>query len=137
MIGSSNSEIINFLVQDIIENSIDKGCIMMSDHAGEALEHTLKENVAKIYTAGKVKTYEKYCDVMLEGLFDAFYEAVKNIEMAEGSKSSSIRKFADFVKNHPEYKAGIDTPLPIYVSDYIAGMTDSFAVSCFNEIYKS
>jgi dGTPase len=110
---------------------------MMSDHAGEALEHTLKENVAKIYTAGKVKTYEKYCDVMLEGLFDAFYEAVKNIEMAEGSKSSSIRKFADFVKNHPEYKAGIDTPLPIYVSDYIAGMTDSFAVSCFNEIYKS
>ena len=136
-VGSSNSEIINFLVQDIIENSIDKGCIMMSDHAGDALEHTLKENVAKIYTAGKVKTDEKYCDVMLEGLFDAYYEAVKNLEKAEDSKSSSIRKFAEFVKNHPEYKAGIDTPLPIYVSDYIAGMTDSFAVSCFNEMYKS
>ena len=136
-IGSSNSEIINFLVQDVIENSMDKGCIMMSDHAGDALEHTLKENVAKIYTAGKVKTYEKYCDVMLEGLFDAFYEAVQNIEKAEDSKSSSIRQFAGFVKNHPEYKAGIDTPLPIYVSDYIAGMTDSFAVSCFNEMYKS
>ena len=116
---------------------MDKGCIMMSDHAGDALEHTLKENVAKIYTAGKVKTYEKYCDVMLEGLFDAFYEAVQNIEKAEDSKSSSIRQFAGFVKNHPEYKAGIDTPLPIYVSDYIAGMTDSFAVSCFNEMYKS
>ena len=136
-VGSSNSEIINFLVQDVIENSMDKGCIMMSDHAGDALEHTLKENVAKIYTAGKVKTYEKYCDVMLEGLFDAFYEAVQNIEKAEDSKSSSIRQFAGFVKNHPEYKAGIDTPLPIYVSDYIAGMTDSFAVSCFNEMYKS
>ena len=128
VIGNSNSEIINFLVQDIIENSMDKGCIMMSDHAGDALEHTLKENVAKIYTAGKVKTYEKYCDVMLEGLFDAYYEAVKNLEKAEDSKSASIRKFAEFVKNHPEYKAGIDTPLPIYVSDYIAGMTDSFAV---------
>ena len=136
-VGSSNSEIINFLVQDVIENSMDKGCIMMSDHAGDALEHTLKENVAKIYTAGKVKTYEKYCDVMLEGLFDAFYEAVQNLEKAEDSKSSSIRQFAGFVKNHPEYKAGIDTPLPIYVSDYIAGMTDSFAVSCFNEMYKS
>lgn len=135
--GSSNSEIINFLVQDIIENSIDKGCIMMSDHAGEALEHTLNENVAKIYTAGKVKTYEKYCDVMIEGLFDAFYEAVQNIDKAAESKSASIRKFAEFVSNHPEYKAGINTPLPIYVSDYIAGMTDSFAVSCFNEMYKS
>jgi dGTPase len=137
VMGSSNSEIINFLVQDIIENSMDKGYIMMSDHAGDALEHTLKENVAKIYTAGKVTTYEKYCDVMLEGLFDAFYEAVKNLEKAENSKSSSIRKFAEFVKDHPDYKAGIDTPLPIYVSDYIAGMTDSFAVSCFNEMYKS
>jgi len=137
VMGSSNSEIINFLVQDIIENSIDKGCIMMSDHAGDALEHTLNENVTRIYTAGKVKTYEKYCEVMLEGLFDAFYEAVQNIEKAEVSRSSSIRKFAEFVKSHPEYKAGADTPLPIYVSDYIAGMTDSFAVSCFNEMYKS
>lgn len=136
-VGSSNSEIINFLVQDIIENSMDKGCIMMSDHAGDALEHTLNENVSKIYRAQKVQTYEKYCDVMLEGLFDAFYQAVLNLEKAKVSKSSSIRKFAEFVTNHPEYKAGIDTPLPIYVSDYIAGMTDSFAVSCFNEMYKS
>ena len=137
VMGSSNSEIINFLVQDIIENSMDKGYIMMSDHAGDALEHTLNENVAKIYTAGRVKTYEKYCEVMLEGLFDAFYQAVQNIDKAAESKSSSIRKFAEFVNNHPDYKSGADTPLPIYVSDYIAGMTDSFAVSCFNEMYKS
>ena len=135
--GSSNSEIINFLVQDIIENSIDKNCIMMSDHAGDALEHTLKENVSKIYTATSVKTYEKYCDVMLEGLFDAFYQAVQNVDRAYDSESSAIRKFAEFVCNHPEYKAHENTPLPIYVSDYIAGMTDSFAVSSFNEIYKS
>ena len=31
-IGSSNSEIINFLVQDIIENSIDKDCIILPWH---------------------------------------------------------------------------------------------------------
>ncbi|MCQ2473127.1 MAG: dNTP triphosphohydrolase [Saccharofermentans sp.] len=135
--GSSNSEIINFLVQDIIENSMDKNSIMMSDHAGDALEHTLNENVSKIYTATSVKTYEKYCDVMLEGLFDAFYQAVQNIDRAYNSRSAAIRKFSEFVYNHPEYKANEDTPLPIYVSDYIAGMTDSFAVTCFNEIYKS
>ena len=137
VMGSSNSEIINFLVQDIIENSMDKGCIMMSDHAGEALEHTLNDNVKKIYTTQKVKTYEKYCDVMLEGLFDAFYEAVQNISKASESRSPAIRKFAEFVCNHPEFRANEKTPLPIYVSDYIAGMTDSFAVGCFNEIYKS
>ena len=137
VMGSSNSEIINFLVQDIIENSMDKGCIMMSYHAGDALEHTLNDNVKKIYTTSKVKTYEKYCDVMLEGLFDAFYEAVQNISKAADSKSPAIRKFAEFVYNHPEFRANENTPLPIYVSDYIAGMTDSFAVGCFNEIYKS
>ena len=137
VMGSSNSEIINFLVQDIIENSMDKGCIMMSDHAGDALEHTLKDNVDKIYTTQKVRTYEKYCDVMIEGLFDAFFEAVQNIGKAAESKSSAIRKFAEFVYNHPDFKAQLNTPLPIYVSDYISGMTDSFAVSCFNEIYKS
>ena len=135
--GSSNSAIINFLVCDIIENSMDKGCIMMSEHAADALEHTLNENVAKIYKATKVQIYEKYCDVVLEGLFDSFYQAVQNIDKAKESESSSIRKFAEFVCDHPEYKAGIDTPLPIYVSDYIAGMTDQFAVSNFNEIFKS
>ena len=137
VMGSSNSEIINFLVQDIIENSMDKGCIMMSDHAGEALEHTLNDNVVKIYTTSKVKTYEKYCDVMIEGLFDAFYEAIQSIGKAAESKSAAIRRFAEFVCNHPEFKANENTPLPVYVSDYIAGMTDSFAVGCFNEIYKS
>ena len=137
VMGSSNSEIINFLVQDIIENSIDKGYIMFSDHAVEALKHTLEDNVDKIYKSSKVTTYEAYCKVVLSGLFDAYYEAVQNIEKARESRSSSIRKFAEFVLEHPEYKAGADTPLPIYVTDYIAGMTDSFALSCFNEIFKS
>ncbi|MCR4688717.1 MAG: HD domain-containing protein [Saccharofermentans sp.] len=136
--GGSNSGIINYLVEDIVESSYDKDEIAMSDTAVRTLETVLRENVSKIYTAPKVKVYERYCDVMLEALFDAFYEAICNIDRARNSSNEAIRQFASFVDKHPERNKSLDEmPLAIYVSDYIAGMTDQYAVKCFNELFKS
>ena len=137
-LGGSNSQIINYLVEDLVESSYDKDEICMSDRAVRALEKVLDENVKKIYTANKVKVYEKYCDVMLEALFDSFYEAIRNIDRARESGNEVIREFAGFVDKHPERnKPESEMPLAIYVSDYLAGMTDQYAVKCFNELFKS
>ncbi len=137
-LGGSNSGIINYLVEDIVENSYDKDEIRMSDKALHSLEKVLNENVKKIYRANKVVVYEKYCDLMLESLFDSFYEAVRNIDKARQSNNEVIRQFASFVDSHPEKdKPESEMPLPIYVTDYIAGMTDQYAVKCFNELFKS
>lgn len=136
--GNSNSAIINYLVEDIVENSFDKDEIAISDRAVRALENALRNNVDKIYRSNKVVTYEKYCKVMLEGLFDAYYEAICNIDRAANSKTDAIRKFAEFVDTHPQKNAPeSEMPPAIFVSDYIAGMTDSYAMACFNELYKN
>ena len=126
-LGGSNSEIINYLVEDIIENSMDKDEIRISDRACKALKSVLITNVDSIYKSPKVKTYESYCDLIITSLYKEFYDAVQNIDQARNSKNEAIRQFAAFV----------EMPLPIFVSDYIAGMTDTYAIRCFNDLFKN
>ncbi len=133
VLGQSNSQVINTLVEDIINCSISKDEIRMSDTASDALAKFLNTNVVQIYKAPKVQVYEQTVDIMIRGLFDAFYNAASNIDMALDSKKEAIRKFAKFVISHPEPEC----PAAVKVTDYIAGMTDQFATDCFNELYKN
>ncbi len=133
VLGQNNSQVINTLVEDIINCSLSKDEIRMSDMAAEALQKFLTTNVKQIYQAPKVMVYEKTVEIMINGLFDAFYNATGNLESAFHSKKSSIRGFAKFALSHPEP----DCPDAVKVTDYIAGMTDQFATECFNELYKN
>ncbi|MBR6960748.1 MAG: HD domain-containing protein, partial [Clostridiales bacterium] len=133
VLGQNNSQVINTLVEDIINCSLSKDEIRMSDMAAEALQKFLTTNVKQIYQAPKVMVYEKTVEIMINGLFDAFYNATGNLESAFHSKKNSIRGFAKFALSHPEP----DCPDAVKVTDYIAGMTDQFATECFNELYKN
>ena len=65
-------------------------------------------------------------------------DAVYNIDQARNSKNEAVRQFVSFVDEHPEKdKPESEMPLPIFVSDYIAGMTDTYAIKCFNELFKN
>ena len=48
-LGNSNSEIINTLVFDIIENSYDQDSINLSHSKGQAMEELLNNNLRQIY----------------------------------------------------------------------------------------
>ena len=133
VLGTSNSQMINTLVEDVINNSMDRDEIRMSDTTADALQNFLNTNVSRIYRSGKVNTYEKTVEIMIEGLFDAFMAAMENPDQALESKKGSIRKFAKFAVNHPQQGC----PDAVKVTDYIAGMTDQFATDCFNELYKN
>lgn len=131
-LGKSNSETINVLVGDIIHSSFDKDAICISDGNFQAMNEFLKRNVNKIYQAPKIVTYEKTINIIIEGLFDAFMECSLDIEKAGSSENEVIRKFARFMKKHPEQ----DAVTAVKVADYIAGMTDNYAQTCFDMIYK-
>ena len=133
VLGQNNSQVINTLVEDIINCSLSKDEIRMSDTAGDALTQFLNTNVSQIYKAPKVEVYEKTVEIMINGLFDAFYNASLNLDSALDSKKPAIRKFAKFAVEHPEE----DCPPAVKVTDFIAGMTDQFATECFNELYKN
>lgn len=132
VLGSTNGEIINTLVCDIIENSYDKDCIGMSIEKGQALERLIKENTRLIYSAEKIKRYEKMADNVIQGLFKSLLEALKEPDRLENSDFKVFRSFYQFMDSigYPP-----DEPDAQKVADFIAGMTDNYAMTCFEEIY--
>lgn len=130
-LGKTNSQIINTLVGDLIHNSLDKDEIRLSDEAGQAMKELLEENVARIYRSEKINRYEMTVKNSIEGLFEALMAAMKDKEKAAASGNPVFEGMAKYAANYPVKDAG-DTQM---VVDYIAGMTDSFATSCYEKIY--
>jgi dGTPase len=104
----------------------------MSKENFEAMNEYLKANLNGIYLAPKIKTYEDMVKLQIEAIFNAFMESVDDIEKAEASNNEAIKSFAKFYMKHPEP----DCPPVRKVVDYIAGMTDTYANSCFDELYR-
>lgn len=131
-LGHSNGQIINALVCDVIENSYGKDCIQLSPAKGQALERLINENVRLIYKSDKITRYEKIAENTLEGLFENLLESLSDIEKLRSNENKVYRMFYNFIvdKNYDEKESNAQK-----VIDFIAGMTDSFAQSCFEEIY--
>lgn len=117
IIGSTNKEIVNTLIMDIINNSIDKPYLKMSDNVFEALKKLKKFNYENIYSKANTKEELTEYENMFESLFNHLLKDIK-----DNNTDSNIYKI--FIKNKNEkYKQ--NTPERIVI-DYIAGMTDDF-----------
>ena len=125
-------EIINSLVMDIISNSIDKDQIMLSKEKGMAMQNLLQENMSKIYKSEKIKEYEKMAKNIVEGLFNALVAAIEDIEKL---RSSEIKVYKNLYNYLVERDYGDNERNAQKVVDFIAGMTDSYAQKCYEEIY--
>ncbi|MBR5425714.1 MAG: HD domain-containing protein [Clostridiales bacterium] len=130
-LGTNNSQIINTLVSDLIHNSLDKDEIRLSDEAGQAMKELLEENVARIYRSEKIRRYENSVKNSLEGLFEALMGAMSDREKTARSTNPVFRGLMEFVSEYPDKNASNVQ----MVVDYIAGMTDSFATTCYENIY--
>ena len=132
VLGYTNGEIINTLVYDLIENSYEKDCIQLSKEKGEALERLINENVRLIYNADRIKRYEKTAKKVIEGLFFSLLSALEDVEKLKASDLRVYRMFSDFIE---DTGYGISESDEQKVIDFVAGMTDNFALGCFEEIY--
>ncbi len=131
-LGRTNGQIINTLVTDIITNSRNQDAIILSRERGESMEELLNENVDRIYKSDKIKRYEKMVQNVIEGLFDALCQALGDPEKLASSNNRVYRSFHQYLveRKYPE-----SLPNPQKAVDYIAGMSDSFATKCFEDIY--
>ncbi len=131
-LGNTNGEIINTLVCDMVENSYNRDCIQLSPEKGQALEKLINENVRLIYKADKITRYEKIAENTLEGLFDSLLNSLTDFERLQTNENKVYRMFYNFIADKAYDKSESDAQKVI---DFIAGMTDQFAQSCFEEIY--
>lgn len=134
-IGISNSEIINNVIVNIIENSYGKPYIKLDEDCFNALSTAKKQNYELIYLADD--TLSKNEDIKF--MFEDLYNKLKNDIKTGRTDSPVFTHHIDFIeKNHYAKKRVVryrdESPDDIVV-DYIASMTDDYFIELFNYIF--
>lgn len=115
-LGQTHGERINTMITDVVRSSAGRPQVAMSESTA-ALTETLRQFMfEKVYLGSVAKTEEIKAEHMLEMLFDLF---TKQPHMMGDDAERRIETFG----------------LKVTVTDYIAGMTDRYAVALFRDIY--
>lgn len=118
VIGSTNKEIINSIIMDIIKESMGKPYIKMSEEVFNALLMLKKFNYDHIYAFSLTKEERQYYKQGMEKIFKKYLQDIE-----QENKDSIIYKL--FLKDMDENYIK-NTNNKRIVIDFIAGMTDDF-----------
>lgn len=118
VLGGSCRERLDTMVHDVIINSMDRPEICMSEPVDRAMHDLRRFMFENVYLNPKAKGEEDKAVHMIEQLFDYY---VKHPELLPEQYLESI--------SEP------DNSRERVVCDYIAGMTDSYAVKKFEEFF--
>ncbi len=133
-IGTVNSEIINNLVVNIIENSYGKPYIKMDSKHFQAVKTYKRENYAMIYEnePGRA-TLERIAKPMMTEIYEQLLE-----DLRQGQKNSPIFKHHIDYVNQSHYPRSVpyeqSEPNQIVV-DYIASMTDDYLIDLHHFLF--
>lgn len=129
--GNTNSEIINNLSVNIIQNSYGKNYLQMDKEVYEALKWGKKENYELIYEDSKVtKDYEKNIKPMLFGIYNKFLKDLKN----KNTNSLIYRHHIKYVEHFSKFRYKDEDPNDIVV-DFIASMTDDYFIDLHEYLF--
>lgn len=137
-IGESNGEIINTLTLDLINNSKDRDCIGFSDDKFALISQLRTFNYERIYHNQQMRQRKETIDKCIRDLFDYFrrlferygfdYEAYS----AEGKQTAF--NFAKYMRSMKKVYREEPAMVDDIIADYIAGMTDSFALDVMEDV---
>jgi len=140
VLGSTNGEIINTLVEDMISTSEKEGCIAFSEDVFEAVKVMKDFNYKHIYLSPMLEGYEKYFRRLINLIYEYLSELLdrngfeREPYLKEGNMLSA--GFYNFIVEKKESYIEHDGNLDRIVFDYISGMSDNFCIDCGNEILK-
>lgn len=134
IIGTVNSEIINNLVVNIIENSYGHPYIKLDEEHFKAVQSYKKENYAMIYAnePGRAILFR-----VVKPMMEEIYEQLLEDLIQDNQNSPILRHHVDYV-NHTRYprevRYGKGEPNEI-VMDYIASMTDDYLIDLHRYLF--
>ena len=104
------------MITSIIENSMDRPFLKMGDEVGDASDALRKFMFEHVYTNNIAKSEETRVPIIIDMLFEHYKKHFDELP-------------AQYAANREEDGE------EVCIADYIAGMTDKFAVNKFEEIY--
>lgn len=126
ILGTTNSDIINTIVLDIVKNSYDKPYITMSKEIFDAIKELKSFNYENIYNKANTKEQIEYYEKQFRFLFNTY-----------------LKHLNDNIKEEKIFKVFINEMDKLYletnsteriVIDYIAGMTDDYLNAEYNRL---
>ncbi|MGB9858094.1 MAG: deoxyguanosinetriphosphate triphosphohydrolase, partial [Dictyoglomaceae bacterium] len=112
ILGRTHRERINTMVQNVVYNSINSCQLKFDPVILDAMEELRKFLYEVLYINPQVKSENQRVELLLTGLFEYFYKNPHKIPFPF-SKEEKV----------------------VGIIDYIAGMTDRYAIELFEEIY--
>lgn len=116
VLGYTHKERINTMIKDVIQESMGKDCIYMSKRVKKATDDLRSFMFEKVYIGSKAKTEEKKTDNIIKTLYN-YYKKNPNELPSESLKMLE--------------KGNVDR----LVCDYIAGMSDIYAINTFTKLF--
>lgn len=129
VLGKSNKEIVNSIVTDVINNSLGKNYIKLSNEVFEAIKNLKDFNYKNIYYKAYTEEEKRNLKVMLNTLYNAYINDLNNNNEQSNIIKSYLANMSDEYKNNNSKER--------IVIDYIAGMTDDYTLKEYNKILKS
>ncbi|MDD2352572.1 MAG: HD domain-containing protein [Atribacterota bacterium] len=129
-LGDNNSDIIDTLVRDVIEQSYEKNEIMYSKDIAECVFLLKTFNFKHIYENKALKKEREKIRKAFFSLFDYFVNAIK-----EGKKESIVYREWIFNRGEDQGKEYLNTYSPEeVVVDYLASMTDRYFLNAYENL---
>ena len=128
ILGTKNSSIVNTITLDIIENSIGKNYIKMSNKVFNALKTLINFNYENIYLKANTDEERSMMYYMFEKLFDLYYN---HIELKKINEDIYTLFLNDMNNNYLENSTSARK-----VIDYMSGMTDDFFLRQYKKYFK-
>lgn len=116
ILGVTSDARINTMVLDIVKTSLGKNIISMSEEVYKAMWDLRQFMFDRVYLAARAKTEEVKAGSIIKWLYYYFME--NTLELPEEFKKQLIKMGSDRV-----------------ICDYIAGMTDRYAINKFEELF--
>ena len=127
ILGTTNREIVNTIIKDIIINSKDKNYIMLSKDIYNAIEDLKKFNYQNIYNKALSNSKKEEIKKMFFVLFKNYLN-----DLETKNKDSII--YRSYLQNmSAEYQNNSNVRIVI---DYLSGMTDEYLITQYNNINK-
>ncbi|MGI6466557.1 MAG: deoxyguanosinetriphosphate triphosphohydrolase family protein [Sphaerochaetaceae bacterium] len=139
-LGKTNAEIINTLVNDLIDNSTPNKGIAFSDEIFASVVEMKEFNYKNIYKSPQLEGYSNYFSRLINLIVTYLEDLFKTYEFDQlGYRNEKNMLAVGFILYLTEMKEKYlkhDGSYDYVVFDYVAGMSDNFALDCVNEILK-
>ena len=134
-LGDTNGQFVGTILKDIIVQSKDKDHIAISQEYGDLMRNMITFNITNIYRSKESKRYLKQTEKMLNLLFDDLMENINDIRNSPENTPPVYRVFKEYLSDMDKIYEQAE-PDELKVLDFIAGMTDMFAVRSFQELFE-